>query len=117
MCMTEDCQPHGDAHATLNMYVKNIFYALHGDLKLHLYLWSTGIVGEVEDAEDGGTDYYLWTHKKLDIGYNGDKVSVCVRYTCTEVVYWLVYSCCFWTLLLYCNSSLGFLKLYSVCSY
>ena len=34
-------------------------------------------MGEVEDAEDGEKDYYLWTHKKLDIGYNGDKVSVC----------------------------------------
>ena len=45
------------------------------DLRLHLY--TTGIVGEVEDAEDGEKDYYLWTHKKLDIGYNGDKVSVC----------------------------------------
>ena len=34
-------------------------------------------MGEVEDAEDGEKDYYLWTHKKLDIGYNTDKVSVC----------------------------------------
>ena len=51
---------------------------------------ATGIVGEVEDAEDGEKDYYLWTHKKLDIGYNGDKVSVCVRYTCMYGCYVLV---------------------------
>ena len=37
-------------------------------------LWCTGIVGEVEDGDDGESEYYLWTHKKLDIGYNGDKV-------------------------------------------
>ena len=34
-----------------------------------------GIIGEVEAREDGKSDYYLWTHKKLDIGYNGDMVS------------------------------------------
>lgn len=97
--MTEDCQSHSDAHVTLN----KVFCALHDDLKLHLCYWSTGIVGEVEDAEDGEKDYYLWTHKKLDIGYNDDKVSLCEVH-----VYWccvLVYSCCFWTLLLYCYSS------------
>lgn len=36
---------------------------------------ATGIVGEVEDGDNGENEYYLWTHKKLDIGYNGDKVS------------------------------------------
>ena len=33
-----------------------------------------GIIGEVESGEDRKNEYYLWTHKKLDIGYNGDKV-------------------------------------------
>ena len=33
-----------------------------------------GIIGEVEAGEDGKNDYYLWTHKKLDIGYNGETV-------------------------------------------
>lgn len=27
----------------------------------------TGIVGEIDEGGDG---YYIWTHKKLDIGYN-----------------------------------------------
>ena len=38
-------------------------------------LWClAGIIGEVESGEDRKNEYYLWTHKKLDIGYNGDKV-------------------------------------------
>ncbi|CAH1793365.1 unnamed protein product [Owenia fusiformis] len=34
-----------------------------------LPIW--GIVGEIEEDGDG---YYLWTHKKFDIGYNGDQI-------------------------------------------
>lgn len=30
-----------------------------------------GIVGEFEESENS---YYLWTHKKFDIGYNGDQI-------------------------------------------
>lgn len=30
-----------------------------------------GIVGEIGDRED---EHYIWTHKKFDIGYNGDKI-------------------------------------------
>ena len=39
----------------------------------------TGIIGEVEAGEGGKNDYYLWTHKKLDIGYNGNMVRVGVN--------------------------------------
>jgi transmembrane 9 superfamily protein 3 len=34
----------------------------------------SGIIGEVEAGEEGKNDYYLWTHKKLDIGYNGEMI-------------------------------------------
>ena len=35
-------------------------------------VWSpTGIVGEIEE---GGENYYIWTHKKFDIGVNGNQV-------------------------------------------
>lgn len=34
-----------------------------------LPIW--GIVGEIDDKGDG---YYIWTHKKFDIGYNGKQV-------------------------------------------
>jgi len=30
-----------------------------------------GIVGEVDENDNS---YYLWTHKKLDIGYNGNRI-------------------------------------------
>lgn len=33
-----------------------------------LYL---GIVGEVGDHDD---ELFIWTHKKIDVGYNGDQV-------------------------------------------
>ena len=37
----------------------------------------TGIVGEVHEKTDDGAanpDYFMFTHKKLDIGYNGDQI-------------------------------------------
>lgn len=39
------------------------------------YFIVAGIVGE-EGSEDykETPDYYLWTHKKLDIGYNGNRI-------------------------------------------
>lgn len=30
-----------------------------------------GIVGE---ADENGEDYYLWTYKKLEIGYNANRI-------------------------------------------
>ena len=30
-----------------------------------------GIVGEIEENGDG---YYIWTHKKFDIGFNGNQI-------------------------------------------
>ena len=32
---------------------------------------STGIVGEIDEGGDG---YYIWTHKKFDIGQNGKQI-------------------------------------------
>lgn len=34
-------------------------------------LFRLGIVGEIGESND---EYYIWTHKKLDIGYNGDQI-------------------------------------------
>jgi transmembrane 9 superfamily protein 3 len=34
---------------------------------------SVGIVGEMEDDE-GTASYYIWTHKKFDIGFNGKQI-------------------------------------------
>lgn len=34
-------------------------------------LLSVGIVGE---ADENGEDYYLWTYKKLEIGFHGNRI-------------------------------------------
>ena len=35
-----------------------------------------GIVGEIGEANTEGTmkEYYIWTHKKFEIGYNGEQI-------------------------------------------
>ena len=42
--------------------------------KLTLCVVCVGVVGEVGNVGDYGEDYFLWTKKKLDIGYNGNQV-------------------------------------------
>lgn len=37
----------------------------------HLLQLSSGIVGEIGESKD---EFYVWTHKKLDIAYNGDQI-------------------------------------------
>ena len=44
-----------------------------------LYIFFVGIVGEMEDGGEDGKEYYLWTHKKLEIGYNGNQVRIYVH--------------------------------------
>lgn len=47
--------------------VKNHYwYQMYMD---DLPIW--GIVGEIDESGDG---YYIWTHKKFDIGYNGKQI-------------------------------------------
>ncbi|KAI5702853.1 hypothetical protein M8J75_004864 [Diaphorina citri] len=56
--------------------LKAFIYAVKNHYWYQMYIddlpiW--GIVGEVEELSDH-TNYYLWTHKKFDIGYNGDRI-------------------------------------------
>ena len=37
-----------------------------------LPIW--GIVGEMSEQKTQQKDYFLWTHKKLEIGFNGDQI-------------------------------------------
>ena len=37
------------------------------------YILLSGIVGEMEND---GQDLYIWTHKKFEIGYNGNQVKI-----------------------------------------
>lgn len=34
-------------------------------------IWNLGIVGEVDETNN---KYYIWTHKKFDIGFNEDHI-------------------------------------------
>lgn len=37
--------------------------------------WSViSFVGIVGEADENGEDYYLWTYKKLEIGFNGNRI-------------------------------------------
>ena len=36
-----------------------------------VFFFFPGIVGEIGESKD---EYYLWTHKKFDISYNGDQI-------------------------------------------
>ena len=57
-------------YATLLYAVKNNYwYQMYID---DLTVW--GIVGDVEEGDDGQKQYYVWTHKTFDIGYNGDQI-------------------------------------------
>lgn len=38
---------------------------------VHVLHCSEGIVGE---ADENGEDHYLWTYKKLEIGFNGNRI-------------------------------------------
>lgn len=40
-------------------------------LVIFIHASFSGIVGEIEDGGDGN---YIWTHKKFDIGYNGQYI-------------------------------------------
>lgn len=38
-------------------------------------MWSViSFVGIVGEADENGEDYYLWTYKKLEIGFNGNRI-------------------------------------------
>ncbi|XP_023323910.1 transmembrane 9 superfamily member 3 [Eurytemora carolleeae] len=54
--------------------LKALLYAVKNHYWYQMYLddlpiW--GIVGEIEDKENA---YYIWTHKKFEIGYNGNQI-------------------------------------------
>ena len=56
-----------DKHQAFVYAVKNHYwYQMYID---DLPIW--GIVGEIDE---GGEGYYIWTHKKFDIGYNENKI-------------------------------------------
>ena len=45
------------------MYLSRFLY--------EIYINFIGIVGEIGETDD---ELFIWTHKKLDMGFDGDKV-------------------------------------------
>lgn len=52
------------------LYKRWRVYLKNKIIKLSCVYIFVGIVGEMEEA-GGQINYYIWTHKKFDIGYNG----------------------------------------------
>jgi len=47
----------------------NFYYSFKYVIKNYIYI--VGIVGKVNETDN---KYYIWTHKKFDIGYNGQHI-------------------------------------------
>jgi len=57
--------------------LKAFLYAVKNHYWYQMYLddlpiW--GIVGEIDDKDKDNDNYYIWTHKKFEIGYNDDQI-------------------------------------------
>uniref|UniRef100_A0AAR2JQM1 Transmembrane 9 superfamily member n=1 Tax=Pygocentrus nattereri TaxID=42514 RepID=A0AAR2JQM1_PYGNA len=49
-------------------------YAIKNHYWYQMYIDDLPIWGIVGEADENGEDYYLWTYKKLEIGFNGDRI-------------------------------------------
>ncbi|KAH0624363.1 hypothetical protein JD844_031759, partial [Phrynosoma platyrhinos] len=49
-------------------------YAIKNHYWYQMYIDDLPIWGIVGEADENGEDYYLWTYKKLEIGYNGNRI-------------------------------------------
>ncbi|KAF7247425.1 Transmembrane 9 superfamily member 3 [Varanus komodoensis] len=49
-------------------------YAVKNHYWYQMYMDDLPIWGIVGEADENGEDYYLWTYKKLEIGYNGNRI-------------------------------------------
>ena len=63
-------------HIFSNYVCCNVMFTVKNHYWYQMYLddlpiW--GIVGEIDDKND---NYYVWTHKKFEIGYNEDQVKI-----------------------------------------
>ena len=49
-------------------------YAVRNHYWYQMYLDDLPIWGIVGEIEEKGQDFYIWTHKKFEIGWNGDQI-------------------------------------------
>ena len=55
--------------------LKTFLYAVKNHYWYQMYLDDLPIWGIVGEKDEKGDNYYIWTHKKFEIGYNGDRIS------------------------------------------
>nr|CAB3267004.1 transmembrane 9 superfamily member 3-like [Phallusia mammillata] len=53
---------------------ESFVYAVKNHYWYQMYMDDLPIWGIVGEADENGEDYYMWTHKKLEIGYNTDQI-------------------------------------------
>lgn len=54
--------------------VKAFTYAVKNDYWYQMYIDSLPIWGKVGDKDDANKKYFIYTHKKFDISYNGKQI-------------------------------------------
>ena len=84
--------------------------SLHGNSITTLWLCFIGIVGEVEDNGEEKS-YFMWAHKKFDIGYSDNQVCHCTNVT-------FVYVCpCYLYIYVYTYVGVLFSGVCNICTY
>jgi len=66
---TTSCQVKLDADN-----LKTFLYAVKNHYWYQMYLDDLPIWGIVGEIDEKGEEFYIWTHKKFEIGYNGDQI-------------------------------------------
>jgi len=66
---TTYCQVNLDADN-----LKTFMYAVKNHYWYQMYLDDLPIWGIVGEIDEKGEDFYIWTHKKFEIGWNGDQI-------------------------------------------
>ena len=54
--------------------MKTFLYAVKNHYWYQMYLDDLPIWGIVGEIDEKGEDFYIWTHKKFEIGWNGDQI-------------------------------------------
>ena len=54
--------------------LKTFLYAVKNHYWYQMYLDDLPIWGIVGEIGEKGQDFYIWTHKKFEIGWNGDQI-------------------------------------------
>ncbi|EGV99265.1 Transmembrane 9 superfamily member 3 [Cricetulus griseus] len=71
----DDVMPGTYCEIDLDKEKRDAFvYAIKNHYWYQMYIDDLPIWGIVGEADENGEDYYLWTYKKLEIGFNGNRI-------------------------------------------